>query len=228
MCSIDEYAKSRLTSFCRERSSAAITDGEKAEAHHQLARERVVQRPFDQHLAADDRVQGDVEEQPGQHRGNGRRTLGVRIGQPVVQRHEADLGAVADQQEHERDREHRRLELALHVVEPRPEERAAFRAEKLLRREIEKDRSEQRLRDAHAAQDEILPRRLEARRRAVQRDEQHGGERRALHRDPEDPHVVGEQREQHREVEELIHAVIEPQPARRELAVLLLDAHVRP
>jgi hypothetical protein len=43
--------------------------------------------------------------------------------------------------------------------------------------------------------------------------EQHGRKRRALQRDPQDAHVVRQQREQHGEIEELVHAVIEPQPA---------------
>ena len=64
---------------------------------------------------------------------------------------------------------HGRLELALDRVEVRPQQRAAAGAEHLLGGEVEQDRAEQRLRDADAAQDEVLPRRLEARRRAVER-----------------------------------------------------------
>ena len=101
-------------------------------------------------------------------------------------------------------------------------------AEQLLGGEVEQDRAEQRLRDADAAEDEVLPRRLEAGRRAVERDQQHGRERRRLHRHPQDAHVVGEQREQHREDEQLVHAVVEAQPRRRQPAVVLLDAHVGP
>ena len=37
-----------------------------------------------QHLEAQQRVEGDVEEQARQHGGNGRRALGVRIGEPGV------------------------------------------------------------------------------------------------------------------------------------------------
>src|ERR1700751_1060212 len=150
----------------------------------------------------------------------------MRIGEPVVQRHEPDLGAVAHEQENKRERKNRWLELALDTVELGPQERAAFHAEYFLRGEVEKDRSEERLRDAHAAEDEIFPRRLQARWRAVERYEEHGGERGRLKRDPEDPHVVGEKREQHREIEQLIHAVIEPEPADGHAAVRVLDAHV--
>ena len=62
---------------------------------------------------------------------------------------------------------------------------------------------------------------------AVDADQQHGGQRRRLHRHPQDAHVVGRQRQQHREAEQLVHAVIEAQPRRRQLAVVALDAHVR-
>jgi hypothetical protein len=65
-----------------------------------------------------------------------------------VQRHETDLRAVAHQQEYERDRQHRRLELALDVGELRPEQRAAASAQQLLGGEVKEDGPEQRLRDA--------------------------------------------------------------------------------
>ena len=48
-------------------------------------------------------IERDVEQQARQHRGDGRRALGVRIGQPGVQRRQPDLGAVAQHQEHEGD-----------------------------------------------------------------------------------------------------------------------------
>ena len=63
-------------------------------------------------------------------------------------------------------------------------------------------------------------------RGAVQRNQQHGGERGRFHRHPQDAHVVGGQRQQHGEAEQLVHAVIEAQHVAAELAVVLLDAHV--
>ncbi len=153
----------------------------------------------------------------------------MRVGQPVVQRRETDLRAVADQQEHERELEHGRLELRLDRVEMRPEQRSdALGAEDLLGGEIQQHRPEQRLRDADTAQDEVLPARFEARRSAVQRDQQHRGQRRRLHRDPQEPHVVGRERKQHRRHEELIHAVVEPQAPGGDAAMIDLDPHVRP
>ena len=77
-----------------------------------------------------------------------------------------------------------------------------------------------------AAQDEILPGRLDAGRRAIQAHQQHRGQSRRFHRHPQNADVVGQQRQQHGEHEHLIHAVIEPQAARRQLAARLFDAHV--
>ena len=200
--------------------------GQEAEAHHHVAREARVERAVGEHLAADDAVERHVEEQPREHRGDRRGALGVRIRQPVVQRHQADLRAVAHQQEDEGERHDRGLQLALDGVEVGPEKGVAFRAQHALRREIEKDGAEERLGDAHAAQDEVLPRRLQARRRAVDRHQQHRREGGRLHRHPEDAHVVGGERQQHREHERLVHAVVQAQPRPGHLALLALDAHV--
>ena len=77
-------------------------------------------------------------------------------------------------------------------------------------------------------EDEVLPGRLEAGGGAVDADQQHRRQGRRFHRDPQQAHVVGRQRHQHGEAEQLVHAVIEAQPCRRHLAVVLLDAHVGP
>ncbi len=150
----------------------------------------------------------------------------MRVGQPVVQRHEAHFGPIAHEQEDERQRQHRRLEVALDVVELGPQQCAASGPQQFFRGEVKEDRSEQRLRNADAAENEILPRGFETGGRPVERHQQHGRQRRGLQRDPEDAHVVGEQRQKHREIEELIHAVIKAQAGRRKAAVLLFDAHV--
>jgi hypothetical protein len=56
-----------------------------------------------QHLEAQQGVERDIEEKPGEHRRDRGRTLGMGVGQPGVQRREPDLGAVAEQQEHKGD-----------------------------------------------------------------------------------------------------------------------------
>jgi hypothetical protein len=62
-----------------------------------------------------------------------------------------------------------------------------------------------------AAEDEIFPRRLDRLVSAIDAHHQHRCERRKLDRHPHQPYVVGDQREIHREQEELIHRVIEAQ-----------------
>src|SRR5439155_179589 len=81
--------------------------------------------------------------------------------QPVVQRHQSHLRAVAHQKEHESDRHDGRLQLGLDGVEVRPKQRSGSRTEHLLGGEVDEDGSEQRLGDADAAEDEVLPRRVE-------------------------------------------------------------------
>ncbi|OIQ72179.1 hypothetical protein GALL_462000 [mine drainage metagenome] len=200
---------------------------EQAESHQHLPRPGRVDAAFDQHLAPHHRIQRHVQQQAGQHRRDGSRSLGMSIGQPAMQRHQADLGAVAHQQEHEGDADDTGFELAFHRVEVRPEQGAhPLGTEHALRGEIQQHRAEQRQGDAHAAEDEVLPRGFKALRRAIERHQQHGGQRGRLHRHPENAHIVGGQRQQHGEHEQLIHAVVEPQPCRREPSVLLFDAHV--
>ena len=218
----------RLMSRWRERKNAATTTDSRPKPIIRSPAKRRSQRAVGQHLAAQDRVERDVQQQAREHRRDRRRAFGMGVGQPVVQRHQADLGAVADQQEDEGQRDDGGLELPLDRIEVGPQQAAAFGADHPLGRHVQQDRAEQRLRDADAAEDEVLPGRLEAGRRAVDADQQHRGERRRLHRHPQDAHVVGRQRQQHREAEQLVHAVVQAQARRRHLAVVALDAHVGP
>jgi hypothetical protein len=82
------------------------------------------------------------------------------------------------------------------------------------RRHVNEDRAEQRQRDADAAEDEILPRRLERFVRAVDADHEHGGQRRDLDRDPHQADIVGHQRKVHGEHQHLIHGVVESHVSR--------------
>jgi len=74
----------------------------------------------------------------------------------------ADLGAIADQQEYKCQLEHGRFQIALDLVQVRPQQGAAALAEHAFGGKIQQDGAEQGERDAHAAQDEILPGRLQA------------------------------------------------------------------
>ena len=73
-----------------------------------------------------------------------------------------------------------------------------------------------------AAQDEILPGRLEGRRGAVDADHQDRGQRRQFDGDPHQPDVVRQQRQVHREHQHLIHGVVEAQIGRRQASRLEL------
>ena len=180
----------------------------------------------EQHLESQQRVERDIEQQAGQHRRDRRRAFGMRVGQPCMQRRKADLGAVAEQQEHEGDIEQCGIESRRvrdqhgphHGVEPFADHRA--------RRHVDKDGAEQRQRDADAAEDEVFPCRFQRLVRAVDADHEHGGQRREFDRDPHQADIVGDQREVHREHQHLIHRVIEAQIGRRQAADLELVADI--
>ncbi len=148
------------------------------------------------------------------------------VGQPGMQRRQPDLGAVADQQEDESEVQQRRVELRRLRRQHRPRHRIEPLAHHRRRREIDEDRAEQGERDADAAEDEILPRRLERLGRAVDADHQHGRERRDLDRHPHQADVVGDQRQVHAEHQQLVHRVIEAQISRRQPADLQLVVDV--
>ena len=79
-------------------------------ADHQRPRRERLRVAGEQHLAAEQRIERDVEQQAREHGGDRRRAFGMSVGQPGMQREEADLGAIAEQQEDEGEVEHCRLE----------------------------------------------------------------------------------------------------------------------
>src|SRR6185369_10057102 len=107
-----------------------------------------------------------------------------------------------------------------------PEESISAGAQHPFRSKVEQHRTEKRLGDPDAAEDEILPGRLDGGRRPVERDQQDRGQGGQFHRDPEDTEVVGHQGDQHGEDEQLEHGVIKTHPQRADLAMLPLDPHV--
>ena len=150
--------------------------------------------------------------------------MGVR--QPGVQRRQADLGAIAQQQEDEGDVQQRRVEVARVGDQRGPDHRVHALADDRTRGEVDQDGAEQRQRDADAAEDEIFPGGFQRLMRAVDADHQHGGQRRQLHRDPHQADVVGEQRQVHAEQHQLEHGVVEAQMPRRQAADFQLVADV--
>ena len=165
------------------------------------------------HLEAQQRVKRDVEEKAREHRRDRRRALGMRVRQPGMERRQADLGAIADQQEHEGERKQFRIEFRRVLPHQVPRHRRQALAQHLLRGEIDQDGAEERERDADRAEDEVLPRRLDRLRRAVDADHHHRGQRRHLDADPEQADIVGDQRHVHRAEHGLIERVVEAQEA---------------
>ena len=214
-------------SFCRERKNAASDHREQTEADHHVAGEVSLQCAVDQHLATQHRVERHVQQQSRQHGRDRCRSFCVGVRQPVMHRHQADLGAVAEKQKNKRQRQNVRFELGLDAAEIRPQQRAAGAAEYALRGEVEQDGSEQSLRDADTAKNEVFPCRFETRGSPVHADQQYRGQGRGFHRRPQDAKIIGHQGEQHGEVEQLVHAVIEAHAPRSHLAAVAFDAHVR-
>ena len=80
-------------------------EDERAETHgdHERAGGKRIGVGREQNLEAEDGVERDVEEEPRKHRRYRRRAFGMGIGQPGMERGEADLRAVAEKQEKEGD-----------------------------------------------------------------------------------------------------------------------------
>ena len=102
----------RLMSRRRYSMNAAKTSETRPMRHHQRPGRERAGIGREQHLEAQQRVERDVEQQPREHRRDRRRAFGMGVGQPGVQRRQADLGAVAEQQEDEGEVEQRRIEAA--------------------------------------------------------------------------------------------------------------------
>ena len=101
-------------------------------------------------------------------------------------------------EEHDRELHGERVELPGVGEEPRPVEGGHLLAEDALARGEEQHRAEQGERQAHAAEDQELPGRLQGGVPVLEGDQEHGGERRRLDRDPQDAEVVGHRDEEER------------------------------
>src|SRR3990172_2071915 len=130
------------------------------------------------------------------------------------------------QQEHKSKRQDRGFEAGAHLTQVRPEERFAGLAEEFFRRKVEEHGAEERLGYSHAAENEILPCRLDRRRRTVERDEKDRGQRGQFHRYPEHTDVIGKQAQEHGKDEELKHGMVEAHASVADMAVLPLPPHV--
>src|SRR5271166_4417798 len=142
------------------------------------------------------------------------------VGQPGMQRSQPDLGAVAEQEENECEIKQRGIELARADDQAGPHHRIRAFADHGPRCHVDENGAEQRERNPDAPQNEIFPRRLQRLMGAVDADHQHRRQGGELDRHPHQADVVRDERKVHREQEELIHRVIEPQMRRRQPAGL--------
>jgi hypothetical protein len=108
-----------------------------------------------------------------------------------------------------------------------PGHRRQALADHLLGNQINQNRTEERQRNADAAEDEILPGRLHGFRRAIDADHHHRRESGHLDPDPQQPDIVGDQRDVHRAHHGLIERVIEAQVEGRQPADVELMADIR-
>jgi hypothetical protein len=143
-----------------------------------------------------------------------------------MERRQADLGAITQQQEHEGDVEQPRIELRCLGHQHGPDHGVETFSHYWPRRHVDEDGAEQSERDADAAEDEVFPRRFQRFVRAINPDQEHGGQRCQLDRHPHDADVVGEQRQVHGQHQYLVHGVIKTQIGRGQPADLQLVADI--
>ena len=191
---------------------------DQAHRHHQRARRDRERIGREQDLEAQQRIERDVQEQARQHGRYRCRTLGVSVGQPGVQRREADLGSVTEKQEDESDIEQGSVKLRRMLDQQRPDHAILAFTHDRSRRHIDEDGAEQGERNSDAAQNEIFPRRLQRGVRAIDADHQHGRQGRDLDRNPHQADIVRHESQVHAEHHGLVHGVVETQVDRRQPA----------
>jgi hypothetical protein len=146
-----------------------------------------------------------------------------------VQGRKPNLCPISNQKEDKREPQHSGFKLPLHGIQVCPQERShSFTPKRLLGSKVEKDCAEQGLSNADAAQDEVFPCRFQAGPRAIKRYKQYCRKRGRLHRHPEQTHIVGQQRQQHGEHEELIHTVIKTETSGIQSSMILFNPHIGP
>ena len=195
---------------------------DQAHRHHQGTGGNRGRVGGEQYLEAQQRIERDVQQQARQHGRYRRRTFGVRVRQPGMQRREADFGAVAEKQEYEGNIEKGRVEIRRALDQQRPDHAVLAFAHHRTRRHVDQDGAEQGERNSDAAQDEIFPGRFQRGVGAVDADHQHRRQRREFDRHPHQADIVRHEREIHAEHHGLIHGMVETQVNRRQPLALEL------
>jgi|GEM_PF-4338372 len=150
--------------------------------------------------------------------------MGIR--QPGVQGCKPHLCAVAEEQEDEGDIEKRGVEGGRMLDQDRPDHGVIAFAHHRLGSQIDENRPEQGKRDADAAENKVLPRRLERFVGPVDADHKHCGQRRKFDRHPHQPDIVRDEGEVHPEHHDLVHRVVEAEVRRCQPADLQFMGNV--
>ena len=207
MCSRLEYASSRFQASERQRNGTATAsetspNPSEDSLRHLLAdggRERLIGAPRDDENGRQERAREQGRD--------GRRRLGVRIGEPVVDRRPADLGREAAEEEHERGRQLIRpgVERASELHESPPSPPSTFGRDE--------DDAEEREPEPERRQHEVLPPCLESRGAPAEPDEERGRGRRRLDQEPRDAEVPGERDGDEHRPEREERCVVQARPA---------------
>jgi hydrogenase-4 component F len=118
--------------------------------------------------------------------------FGMRVGQPGMQRRQADLGTVTEQQENEGDVEQSRIELGRARHQHGPYHGVEAFADYRPRRHVDQNGAKQCQRNADAAENEIFPGCLQRFMGAINADHQHGGECGEFDRHPHQADIIGD------------------------------------
>ena len=192
-------------------------EDQRHQPHHDHDRAGIERRRLARHdhLEPEQGVERHVQQEARKNRRNRRRTFGVGIRQPGMQRRQPDLGAIADQQKDEGEIQDRRIHAASSSLQKAPGHRRHALAQSWLTREIDQDGAEEGKRYAHARQDEVFPRRLDRLRRAIEPNHHHRDQGRQLQAHPHQTDIVGDESEVHRTHHRLEHGMVESQRGRR-------------
>ena len=148
-------------------------------------------------LEAQDGVEGHGEQHAG-HEGRDRGgRLAVGVGQPAVHRGQADLGAVAEDEQREPEPQHRRVEVPGVGHERRPVEGAGRVPPGVQGRQVDEHGAQEGQGDPDRADHDVLPRGFERALGPAMPDQEGGDDGGRLDRHPEHADVGGQDGEEH-------------------------------
>jgi len=146
-------------------------------------------------LDAQDGIEGHREQHAAHQARHRRRGLAVRVGQPAVHGGESGLGGETEHGQRATRPDQRRVERQVGAAEHQP---GQGRLAGAARGGVDEHDPEQGDGDAHGAEDDVLPGRLQRRPGAVVTDQEGRGDRGGLDRGPHQADVVGQDGEGHR------------------------------